>query len=179
MATIVTLKIKDDQGNITKQQHEIEDINLIQFEQMLKVIKEIFQELQKDTSLVSLLDDMFGGKGNTGESNQEDVETNMDMQFVQKAIGSFDTLAVKMPAQAFKLLSVLSGVDIEILRQQKVSDVFDIFDAVIEENDIERLINRAKKSLVATVAKAKFLQLARKATTQNSVNHSSIASPLA
>lgn len=165
MATTVTLKIKDDQGNITKQQHEIDDINLIQFEQMMKVVKEIFQELQKDDSLVGLLNDLFGGGMKPGENEPEELEMKMDMEFVQKAIGSFETLAVKMPAQAFKLLSVLSGIDIEILRKQKVLDVMDIFDAVVEENDLERLINRVKKSLVGTVAKVKLLQLARKVTT--------------
>lgn len=165
MGTTITLKIRDDQGNITKKQHEIEDINLIQFEQMMTVLKDIFRDMQQDSSLVDFLNDIFGGKVKPGDSPEE-FENAMDQEFVRKAVGSFETIAVKMPSQAFRLLSVLSGIDIEILRQQKLADVFDIFDAVVEENDLERLINRAKKSLAGTVAKVKFLQIARKVTTQ-------------
>lgn len=163
MATTVTLKIKDEQGNVTKKQHVIEDIDLLQFEKMMEVIKDIIQEAKNDESLNDLVISVFGGK-DPGELESEELAEKEDLEFIMKAVNSFDVLAVRMPKQALKLVSVLSGIDLDTIRQQKVIDLFDIYDAVLEENDIERLVNRVKKSLSVTVAKTKFLQLARKAT---------------
>lgn len=159
MATQVTLKVKDNEGNIQKKQHEIEDIDLLQFEQMMKVINDIFQQLQNDESLKQLFTDLF----KEGEAQE------LDQRFIQSLVNSFEVLAVKMPEEAFRLLSILSGVELSILRQQKLLDVMDIYDAVIDENDIERLWKRAKKSLAATKVKMNFMKITRQATreTQN------------
>jgi hypothetical protein len=162
MATVITLKIKDDQGNVTKKQHEIEDINLLQFEKMMEVIKEIIHELRSDGSLTDLVGQIFEGESSPGEDETDELAR--DAEFIMKIVNSFETLAIRMPKQAFKLLSVLTGIELGLLQQQKIIDVFDIYDAVVEENDIERLVNRVKKSLSVTMAKTKFLNLARKAT---------------
>ena len=161
MTTQITLKIKDQEGNTTKQQHEIEEIDLMQFQETMKIIKDVFKEVQEDESLKGLFADWFAG---TNEEGAEEMAQRLDETFIQNAINSFETLAIHMPEKAFKLLSVLSGVPFETLRTQKVNDVFDIYDAVVEENDLQRLFNRAKKSLAATKAKMTFLKIVKKAT---------------
>jgi hypothetical protein len=163
MATTITLKVKDEQGNVIKNQHVIEDINLIQFEQMMGTIKEIIKEMKNDESLSDLLSNILDGTSKD-EENPEELVKQLDNDFVLKLANSFETLAVRMPQQAFKLLSVLSGVELDILRQQKFIDVLDIYDAILEENDLERLISRVKKSLALTGAKLKFQSLIKRAT---------------
>jgi hypothetical protein len=162
MSTVITLKVKDEQGNVTKRQHEIEDINLLQFEKMMEAIKEIIHELRSDGSLTDLVSQTFEGEVKPDEAEEDELAKDAD--FIMKIVNSFETLAIRMPKQAFKLLSVLSGVELSLLLQQKFIDVLDIYDAVVEENDIERLVNRVKKSLSVTMAKTKFLNLTRKAT---------------
>lgn len=164
MPTNVTLKKKDEAGNITKHQHEIEDIDLLQFQEMMAIIKEVIQDLKDDESLREFLNEIFEDELQTGEVEPEEIIKNKDAEFILKAVNAFETLAIKMPEQAFKLLSVLSGIEFSVLQKQKLIDVLDIYDAVVEENDIERLIKRVKKSLGTTAAKAKFLSLARRAS---------------
>ncbi|MCP3026602.1 hypothetical protein [Halobacillus sp. A5] len=161
MATQVTLKVKEEDGTVKKEQHEIEDIDLLQFEQMMKVIKEIFVQVQEDESLKQLFRDLFLEE--SSEADDEVIEIQ-DQHFISNLINSFETIAVHMPAKGVKLLSVLSGIETHTLQKQKVLDVLDIYDAVIDENDLERLWKRAKKSLAATKAKMTFVNLRRKAT---------------
>jgi hypothetical protein len=163
MATTITLKVKDEDGNIKNQQHSIEDIDLIQFEGMMHVIKEIMNKLNNDSSLKELFSSIFSEEFDT-ENVDEKTLMKMDKNVLAKAVNSFETIAIHMPQQAFKLLSVLSDIDLDLLRKQKFKDVLDIYDAVLEENDIEVLIARLKKSLALTAAKFKFKNLVQKAT---------------
>lgn len=160
MTTQVTLKIKEEDGQVKKIQHEIEEINLFQFEDVMKSVKEIFTEVQQDEALKAMFSELFDNASAEGE----EIEKSIDAKFIQNAIGSFETLAVHMPGKAFALLSALSGIDLKLLKSQKAGDVFDIFDAVVEENDLERLFNRAKKSLAATKVKMAFMKKVKKAT---------------
>lgn len=161
MATQITLKIKDEEGNIQKRQHEIEDINLLQFKQMMKVLKDIFVQLQEDESLKQLFMDLFNQE--VDKAGEGELDTN-EQQFINNLINSFETLAVHMPEKAIQLLSILSEIDENTLKEQKIFDVFDVFDAVIEENDIERLWKRAKKSFAKSKVKMSFLNFARQET---------------
>jgi predicted component of type VI protein secretion system len=166
MPTTITLKIKDEQGNVTNQQHSIEDIDLGQFQEIMSILKNIITELKDEDSLKEFISEVFGNDFNPDEADPEQLVKDLDMQFVMKAVNSFESLAVKMPEQAYKLLSVLSGIELATIKKQKLLDALDIYDAIIEENDIERLVKRIKKSLGVTVAKVKFLNLVKKATQQ-------------
>lgn len=163
MSTTITLKIKDDQGNITKQNHEIEDIDLNQFQQLMETVNGIIKQLKGDESLKGLVGEIFGGNYDP-EVTPEDMVKEMDTDFMLKAINSFETLLIRLPEQAYKLLSILSGIELSVLQAQKLIDVMDIYDAILEENDIEKLVKRVKKSLVLTGAKLKFKEMVQKAT---------------
>ncbi|MFD2924167.1 hypothetical protein [Halobacillus naozhouensis] len=170
MSTTVTLKVKGEAGDIQKQQNEIEAINLLQFEQTMKVIKDVFVQVQEDEGLKQLFANIFKEeqKPEGEEKDEESQEDDEDAQFIMNLIDSFDTIAVHLPAKAVHLLSVLSDIEINTLQKQKMLDVMDIYDAVIEENDLERLWKRAKKSLATTKAKMAFVNLRKKATSKNS-----------
>lgn len=164
MSTTITLKIKDEQGNITKQNHQIEDVDLNQFQQLMETVNEIMKQLKGDNSLKDLVGEIFEGKDDVDEQAVEEMIKDKDAEFILKAVNSFETLLIRLPEQAYKLLSILSGIELHLLKKQKLIDVLDIYDAILEENDIERLVNRIKKSLVLTGAKIKFKALVQKAT---------------
>lgn len=149
----VTLKIKKD-NTVESVQHEVEPINLFQFQKALKIIKEVFDIIQKDESLKTLLAEAI-------ESAESD-EQELDSRFVQYLIEAFEVLLINIPEKAFELLAALSGIGYDTLMSQQPEDAFDVYDAILEVNDIEKIINRAKKSLAATKSKTKFLSFLKK-----------------
>ncbi|MED4098376.1 hypothetical protein [Priestia megaterium] len=161
MATVITLKIKDQEGNVRKENHEVEEIDVLQFKQLMKTIKEIMAKVNENEDLKVLFGSLTNGQG---LDDEEAGAAAADQDVITKAIASFDMLAVELPDQAFKLLSILSGVELDVMEKQKLKDVMDIYDAVLEENDMDDLINRAKKSLALTQTKFKFKNFMEKVT---------------
>lgn len=159
MTITVNLKIKDEQGTVKTIAHEVEALNGFQFEDVMKVVNKIMKDMQQDSSLKGLFTSAFG------DEDVRDIDiSKFNADLLANAVNSFETLFITMPGRAYELLAVLSGVDIQTLKSQKFEDALNIYDAVLEENDIERLINRIKKSLALTQGKMKFLQLAKRAT---------------
>lgn len=161
MSTVITLKIKDQEGNVKKENHEVEEIDVLQFKQLMKTVKEIMAKVNENEDLKVLFGSLTNGQG----LDDEEVGFAADQDVITKAIASFDMLAVELPDQAFKLLSILSGVELAVMEKQKLKDVMDIYDAVLEENDMDDLINRAKKSLALTQTKFKFKNFMEKVKT--------------
>jgi len=161
MATIITLKIKDQEGNVKKENHEVEEIDVLQFKQLMKTVKEIMARVNENEDLKVLFGSLTNGQG----LDDEEAGAAADQDVITKAIASFDMLAVELPDQAFKLLSILSGVTPDVMEKQKLKDVMDIYDAVLEENDMEDLVKRAKKSLALTQTKFKFKDFMEKVKT--------------
>lgn len=151
----VTLKIKKD-NTVETIQHEIESINLLQFQNSLKIIKEVLDIVQKDESLKNLL----VGAIETASNDEEELDT----RFLASAVEAFEVLLINIPEKAFELLAAMSGIGYDTLMSQKAEDVFDIYDAILEVNDIEKLFKRAKKSLAVTKAMTSFLKKSKKAT---------------
>ncbi|WP_339233805.1 hypothetical protein [Oceanobacillus sp. FSL W7-1281] len=151
----VNLKIKE--GNtVQTEQHEVEQLNLIQFQRSLKTIKEIVDLAQNDESLRDLMQEI------SSDANQD---TEITPEFlISRLSGAFEIVLINIPDKAFELLATLSGVEKETLMAQPAEDAFDIYDAVIQVNDIERLWNRAKKSFSATKSAMKFMKKVKKAT---------------
>ncbi|POD46289.1 hypothetical protein BKM15_25960 [Pseudomonas syringae pv. syringae] len=159
--TTINLKIKDEQGNVQNKQHEVEALNGFQFEAVMKVVNSIMKEMQQDQSLKGLFSSVFG------EEDIKEVDlAKLNTDLLLNAVNSFETLFVKMPSRAYELLSALSDVDVHTLKSQKFEDTLNIYDAILMENDVERLVNRIKKSLALTQGKMKFLNLVKKATGQ-------------
>lgn len=154
----VSLKVKKE-NTVETIQHEVNPISLQQMENSLVVINDIFKIADEDPRLKELVQEAM-------EASQQEDNDNAEAGFIQKLIGAFDVLLLKIPQKAFELLSILSDVDIQTLRQQEALDVFDIYDAVIEVNDIEKLVKRAKKSLAVTKAKGAVMNLFKKKETK-------------
>lgn len=150
----INLKIKN--GNSTETiQHEVEPINLFQFKNAMKILKDIVDELRREDLLQPLLDGIDGSEAAPGEENQA---------MIAYLAGAFEMLMIEIPDHALHLLATLSGIDYETLMAQKLEDAFEIYDAVLEVNDIEKLVERGKKSLAVTKSRTAFLQKVTAAT---------------
>lgn len=147
----VNIKVKE--GNTVETiQHEVEEVNLFQVTSAIKVIRDILKLAEEDENLKAVVEEML---------NETDPEQS-GKTIVQNLVGAMDVLLVEVPEKAFELLSILSGVEYETFMQQKPEDALDIYDAVIQVNDIEKLINRAKKSLALTKAQVTVMNLFQK-----------------
>lgn len=164
MSTTITLKIKGEDGTPQNKQHEIESLNGFQFEGVMKVVNAIIKELREDESLQGLFSSIFG-EVDVRDVDLQDMDlAQVNSDFIKNGVNSFETLMLKLPSRAFELLAVLSDVELNVLKAQKFDDLLNIYDAILEENDIDKLIKRVKKSFVLTQGKMKFLNLVKKVT---------------
>lgn len=168
----ITLKVEKDNA-VESVQYEISKLKMGQVTKSLVVIKDIFEVAKDDESLRTAFTDMFveqeveqieSDEETEQQEEQETEQTNADFFF--KIAGAYETLLFTLPDKAIELLSVLSGVDKSVVMSQEVEDVFDIYDAVLEVNDIEKLIGRAKKSLAVTQKAMNYRNLVSQATAQ-------------
>lgn len=153
----VNLKIKEDNKTETIQ-HEIEELNLIQVTRAIKTIRDVIKLAQDDENLKELLEEVF----DEAQEDGEDAEEEFGKDIAQKLFGALDILLVEVPEKAFELLAIMANIEHKVFMQQKPEDVFDIYDAVIQVNDIEKLINRAKKSLELTKSQVKVMSIFQK-----------------
>lgn len=168
----LTLKVKNgNEENIVKTKHEIERMKLYQFTDTIRIVKDILVAMNENGALKELFETVFAEDpkkleeiGKLDEAAVEKMVTEMDNKFMVKAVESFQVIATELPEKAVELLSALSGIKKSDLEQQDLFDILDIFDAVVEVNDIEQLMNRLKKSLGATINGLKFLQKRKQAT---------------
>ena len=151
----INLKIKED-NKVETIQHEVEEIGLFQLTGAIKVIKDVLKLAQNDPNLQSLIEEIFE------EEEGKNALDNLDNRFMQKLIGAMDVLLEEVPDKAFELLAILSDVDHDVFMQQKAVEVFDIYDAIITVNDVDKLIRRAKKSLALTKAQVKVMSIFQK-----------------
>jgi phage terminase small subunit len=160
----VNLKIKQD-NTVETVQHEIEDANILQITQAVKVIKDIFVLAQENEQIQALIQELAG----EAQNNLDESAEKLGMTMLKRAIGAMDVLLVEVPEKVLELLSALSDIEYDTLIKQKPDEVFDIYDAIIQVNDIEQLVKRAKKSLALTKAQEKVMNLFRskKQTEQN------------
>ena len=155
----INLKITKDNSTETVQ-HEIEPINLFQFKEAMKILKDVVDQLRQDDMLQPLLDGIEGAEAEDGAEDQA---------MAAFLAGAFELIMIEIPEHAMHLLATLSGIKHDDLLQQKVEDAFDIYDAVIEVNDLEKLIKRGKKSLAVTKSRTAFLRKASAATAASSM----------
>ncbi|MDQ0427674.1 truncated hemoglobin YjbI [Planomicrobium stackebrandtii] len=154
--TKVTLKMKKGE-TVEKSQHEIESLTIEQFQESMGVIKEVFEIVQSNEALKDMFNQFYK------DEELDDKELSIDLIF-QYAIGAYDLLLINLPDQAIRLVSAMSGISLDVLKKQKLEDFYDFYDAVLEENDIEKLFKRGKLSLATTKIKLSFAKKLKKAT---------------
>src|SRR5699024_1245614 len=133
------------EGNTkTTEQEEIKSVEVNQLRNIIKTLKGIIDVVQDDENIQQVLYEML-----ENEQQGEDMK-EFGMRIIGNLINSLDVLLHEIPENIIQLLADLSGIDYDLLIEQKIEEVLDVYDAVIQENDIERLIERAKKSSALT-----------------------------
>jgi hypothetical protein len=85
-----------------------------------------------------------------GNVKPSDLDKLKDERFVNTMAGALELLLDTMPDRAFRLLALLSEIDQEVLQNTYFEELFDVYDAVMAENDISRIVDRVKKSFSGT-----------------------------
>lgn len=135
----VLLTIKGEQ-----EQRQIGPIKVLALTLGLKKIKDILSVMKEDDKLKEFV--AYLSEKKPQQEGDEEEAQEADAEFMERLAGSFDMLLETVPDKVIELLAIVSGVDKAIIEDQEAETLFDIFDAVIAENDIPKLVERAKKS---------------------------------
>lgn len=161
--TKVTLMIDKEVDGKTytdEVEYNIKKVNFLKFADVTKLITEIIEIVKNDKRLTEVFSKLFVAQ-QIGEEENMTAEDRAarDQEFFGKIVHCFETLAFEIPKKALELLALLSGIDKENLGEQDFFVFMDVYDAVLEENDIPKLIERVKKSLGLTKNVLKLKQL--------------------
>lgn len=143
----VLLKIKGEDENVV-----ISSLKVKQLKGALKKIKHVVLLMKQNEQLLDVFE--YAMSMEKTEEVDEKVAAALNKEFVSKIVQSFDFLLEEFPEEAIELLSALSGIEVEVLDEQDIDTMFDVFEAVVEENDLFKLWNRAKEAF--SVAKSKW-----------------------
>ncbi|WP_273122794.1 hypothetical protein [Bacillus weihaiensis] len=150
--TLQIESIENDDLVVTSKTFVIRKAKFVQLTQLMSVITDVVKEVKGDADLKGLFNS-FSRPVN--ESDKAAVE-KAEMAILDKATAALPTLAVKLPNQVLEILSTLSRIDKKILEEQELADIFQVYNAVLEENNVEEIIETAKKSLELTKSKFNF-----------------------
>lgn len=168
--------IKDTETGTENVQVIIRKMKFRQFENVIKIVNDIYKLIQEDPALQTVFAELFGEedpidpaimeKFNDEEKEQieKDRKKAAEQRFIKGMMDSFQLLLTKVPAEAIRLLTALSDIDRELLADQELETVLDVYDAVLEVNEIEEIWERLKKSFDTTKKAMKFMTKRRQAT---------------
>lgn len=156
-------KTENEKTVIENVTYEIKKAKFIQLTKLMSTVTDIIKEVKTNDDLKSLFSAF------SQEVNHEDEEAvrKVEMDIISKSVEAFPTIAVKLPEQALEILSALSRINKEVLEEQELENILEVYDAVLEENNIQEIIERAKKSLTLTTTKFNFKGLVEKAKAEN------------
>lgn len=149
----VSLTIKD--GNTkTNEQFEISEIIGMQALRLNSEIGLIMKEIKGNGEvkgmLETILSDVDITADQSGDEMTDKLEALKDERFVNSLADAFDVLIQTVPERAFNLLAITSDIPRETLERVTIVELMDVYDAVVEVNDIPALVERAQKSFFGT-----------------------------
>lgn len=150
MPKIMLMMPNKESGIWEEENVRISKMKVRQFKGALKKLNEIIQLIDKDEDSRELVDyfwnmDKSKKSGDAGEKSEIEEEIFKDSIF-----GAFKILLDKLPDEAFQLISIISGIDEEILDEQEYDTFFDVLAAIVEVNDVNVIIERAKDLFYTT-----------------------------
>ncbi len=165
------VEIKTYEGNKQVSENvEIKEMNLFQIKRVAKELNKLVRDVNTNEHLKNALDNYFKKRNEINEENRrlyeealanaKDNEDKVNVfqyngsealkqvgaQFYKDVLGSFELVLENAPDSLQNLISQASNINVDVLGQQNVYTFLDVVDAVIEVNDIPKLIERLKKS---------------------------------
>ncbi|MDG0818779.1 hypothetical protein M4L90_02605 [Staphylococcus equorum] len=156
---------QDKQGNLHETDQskavEIKAIRPGQLGAIAKVVNGIQKDLQDNKEFQDTVIKLFGQY--TEGFDIEDLIRSEDFNIFD-VLSAFGFLVEKVPERTIELTSVASGIDSAYLEVQDMDTFFEVIEAIVEVNDIEKIVKRVK-SLMDKVGKAVNFNKGTKQTT--------------
>lgn len=171
----VQLKVRTEDGYQVKK-HEIEKLQFFQFNRTFSLVADILEEVEKNEGVKDMIFDVFFGGADGFDAQdleglseeeiamlKEKADADVEKKFVKALFNSFDILLVHIPEKMAELLAVTADIERSVLDRQEMEVVFDVFDALMEVNNIESLVVRGKQSLGISKKMLSFMKKDKKA----------------
>ncbi|MFU1768730.1 hypothetical protein ACM3BN_06450 [Mammaliicoccus sciuri] len=165
------VEIKTYEGNkLVTENVEIKEMNILQIKRVSRELNKLVKDINTNDHLKSAVDTFFAKRNEINEENRRLYEEALEKaksdddkvnvfqydgseafkragaQFFKDVLGSFEIVLENTPDSLQNLISQASNINADVIGQQNVYTFLDIIDAVIEVNDIPKLIERLKKS---------------------------------
>lgn len=172
----VDIEIENRDGEYTEESFLVRRLRFDKMTAALEEVHAIYDVVAEDEKLQGLFGEIFGQEDgidpeiwdNFSEEEKKEValqrRADAEKRFLNGVLGSFNVLLVHLPVKAGDLLATMAQMDRDLLGQQELETIMDIYDAVLKVNDLETLYERAKKSLAVTKTAMSWLNLRREAT---------------
>ncbi|MCJ0953575.1 hypothetical protein [Mammaliicoccus sciuri] len=165
------VEIKTYEGNkLVTENVEIKEMNILQIKRVSRELNKLVKDINTNDHLKSAVDTFFAKRNEINKENRRLYEEALEKaksdddkvnvfqydgseafkragaQFFKDVLGSFEIVLENAPDSLQNLISQASNINADVIGQQNVYTFLDIIDAVIEVNDIPKLIERLKKS---------------------------------
>lgn len=164
--TQVTLKTIEGNKEVSET-FEIKPMNVFQVMRLSKEINNLLSDIKGNEHLKNALNNYFEQSAANKEKNNEaikeaqaegrdvlaaeiystrDTVSQVGGDFINDILGSLEILLSDAPETLTELIATASNIDSNVVKSQDLYVFLDIFDAVVEVNDINKLVERLKKS---------------------------------
>jgi hypothetical protein len=143
---------------------------------VIKIVNDIYKTIQEDPALQIVFSELFGEEDPIDpaifekftEEEQAQIEKDRKVEaekrFIKGMMDSFQVLLTKLPSEAIRLITALSDIERDLLEDQEMETVLNVYDAVLEVNNIEEIWERLKKSFNTTKRAMAFMNKVKTAT---------------
>lgn len=125
----------------TSQEVEITPIRPKQFGALTKVINAAIKDLRQNKEFVGTVNNLFGEYGNGMSPRDLFRSDDFNAFTILEAIGF---LIEEIPERFAEILSIASTIDKEALLYQDTDTYFEVAEAILDVNDVEKIVKRIK-----------------------------------
>lgn len=164
--TQVTLKTIEGNKEVSET-FEIKPMNVFQIMRLSKELNNLLGDIKGNEHLKNALNNYFEQSAANKEKNNEVIEkaqaegrdvlaeqiystrdtlSQVGGDFINDILGSLEILLSDAPETLTELIATASNIDSNVVKSQDLYVFLDIFDAVVEVNDVNKLVERLKKS---------------------------------
>ena len=134
---------------------EINAIRPAQFGALTKVINQTIKDLKQNQDFQTTVQKLFGEYQEGFDLEDLFRSEDFNIFSIMDAVGF---LLEEVPDRLTEIVSIMSGVNRFIVEHQDMETYFDLIEAVLEVNDIERIVERVKKISTQMGKAFNFLQ---------------------
>lgn len=143
---------------------EINAIRPAQFGALTKVINQTIKDLKQNEEFQTTVQKLFGEYQEGFDLEDLFRSEDFNIFSVMDAVGF---LLEEVPDRLTEIVSIMSGINRFVVEHQDMETYFDLIEAVLEVNDIERIVERVKKISTQMGKAFNFLQAKEEQPTNN------------